>query len=121
MIRVSLPSMLNQYCVLLVVIKNLQEAQLYGLQSLWSGILCLAHCCCRPTCLTAVTASAKAFLPCLTAVHNQKCLTTEQLALAGEGKEKAPQEPRAKELPYVIDCPSSYEVSAYPSLEVGNL
>eukprot|EP00903_Cladosiphon_okamuranus_P007894 g7626.t1 len=33
----------------------------------------------------------------------------DQLTLVGKGKAKAPQEPRAKELPYVIDCPASYE------------
>eukprot|EP00752_Nemacystus_decipiens_P016522 g14767.t1 len=33
----------------------------------------------------------------------------KQLAPAGEGKSKAPQQPRAKEIPYVIDCPASYE------------
>lgn len=39
---------------------------------------------------------------------------TDQLALAGEEREKAAQEPRVKELPYVIDCPASYEVRAHP-------
>lgn len=42
--------------------------------------------------------------------------TTDELALAREGKERAPQEPRAKELPYVIDCPATYEVRAHPTL-----
>lgn len=98
----------------------IQTLKLYD--GCWSaGTFCLNSARCRATCLAAVIASAKAFFRASLCKINC-CLTpTEQLALAGEGEKRAPQEPRAKELPYVIDCPASYEVRAYPGLEVDNL